>query len=169
VGNVPSAVDKITIFPNFASLFSIGVNFVLLLLLVLTPAPYLAKDHLMLKRILLYFVVMVILLGVALSAGQWDKDTTILQQHAGDIGVWLGAREAEALAWSRQHGSALQQVTGNGSAPNFHTPRGFRPVLVEHQVFAWQIGADAVAGGKRPAIAATAFGRFSGAAGNGGS
>jgi len=53
----------------------------------------------MLKRVLLYITVMVILLLVAISAGQWDKDTTLLQEHSDEIGVYLEKQEAEALRW----------------------------------------------------------------------
>ncbi|HOY05583.1 MAG TPA: HAMP domain-containing sensor histidine kinase [Saprospiraceae bacterium] len=57
----------------------------------------------MIKRLLLYIVAMIILLALALSAGQWDKDTTLLQQHAEEISDWLAAQEAEGLAWGRAH------------------------------------------------------------------
>ena len=57
----------------------------------------------MIKRLLLYIVVMIILLALALSAGQWDKDTTLLQQHSEEISAWLTEQEAEGLAWGRSH------------------------------------------------------------------
>ena len=57
----------------------------------------------MIKRLLLYIVVMMILLALALSAGQWDKDTTLLQQHSEEISAWLTEQEAEGLAWGRSH------------------------------------------------------------------
>ncbi|MCA0238917.1 MAG: GHKL domain-containing protein [Bacteroidetes bacterium] len=57
----------------------------------------------MIKRLLLYIVAMFLLLALALSAGQWDKDTTLLQQHAEEISEWLAARESEGLAWGRAH------------------------------------------------------------------
>ena len=55
----------------------------------------------MIKRLLLYIVVMLILLALAFSAGQWDKDTTLLQQHSEEISVWLSGQESEGLAWGR--------------------------------------------------------------------
>ncbi len=57
----------------------------------------------MIKRLLLYIVVMIILLALALSAGQWDKDTTLLQQHSEEISAWLTGQEAEGLDWGRAH------------------------------------------------------------------
>jgi len=50
----------------------------------------------MLKRVLLYVVVMLILLALALSAGQWDKGTVLLQQQASEISAWLVQQESEA-------------------------------------------------------------------------
>lgn len=50
----------------------------------------------MLKRVLLYVVVMLILLALAVSAGQWDKSTTLLQQHATEISAWLTQQEIES-------------------------------------------------------------------------
>ena len=50
----------------------------------------------MLKRALLYVVVMLILLALAVSAGQWDKSTTLLQKHATEISSWLIQQEIEA-------------------------------------------------------------------------
>jgi len=55
----------------------------------------------MIKRLLLYIVVMLILLALAFSAGQWDKDTTLLQQHSEEISVWLTGQESEGLVWGR--------------------------------------------------------------------
>lgn len=57
----------------------------------------------MIKRLLLYIVAMIILLALAFSAGQWDKDTTLLQQHAEEISGWLAVQETEGLAWGRAH------------------------------------------------------------------
>ncbi len=53
-------------------------------------------SNLMLKRALLYVVVMFILLALAVSVGQWDKSTTLLQQHAAEISSWLAQQEIEA-------------------------------------------------------------------------
>jgi len=50
----------------------------------------------MLKRVLLYVVVMLILLALALSVGQWDKGTVLLQQQASEISAWLIQQESEA-------------------------------------------------------------------------
>lgn len=49
----------------------------------------------MLKRALLYLVVMLILLALAVSAGQWDKSTALLQQHADELSIWLTKQENE--------------------------------------------------------------------------
>ncbi|MBC7777870.1 MAG: HAMP domain-containing protein [Phycisphaerae bacterium] len=49
----------------------------------------------MFKRALLYVVVMLILLGLAVSAGQWDKSSALLQQYATEISAWLIKQEAE--------------------------------------------------------------------------
>ena len=62
----------------------------------------------MIKRLLLYIVVMIILLALALSAGQWDKDTTLLQQHSEEISAWLAEQEAEGLTWGRAHAAGAQ-------------------------------------------------------------
>jgi two-component system nitrogen regulation sensor histidine kinase NtrY len=50
----------------------------------------------MFKRVLLYVVVMLILLALAVSAGQWDKSTTLRQQQASEISAWLSEQESEA-------------------------------------------------------------------------
>ncbi len=57
----------------------------------------------MLQRSLLYGVVMLILLGLAISAGQWDKDTTLLQQHADEISADIKKQAEEADSWSKQN------------------------------------------------------------------
>jgi two-component system, NtrC family, nitrogen regulation sensor histidine kinase NtrY len=49
----------------------------------------------MLKRALLYLVVMFILLALAVSVGRWDKSTASLQQQASDISAWLKLQESE--------------------------------------------------------------------------
>ncbi|MCC6283331.1 MAG: HAMP domain-containing histidine kinase [Saprospiraceae bacterium] len=51
---------------------------------------------------------MIILLALALSAGQWDKDTTLLQQHSEEISAWLAEQEAEGLTWGRAHAAGAQ-------------------------------------------------------------
>lgn len=57
----------------------------------------------MIKRVLLYFAVMAILLMVAISAGQWDKDTALLQQHADEISIFLETQHQEAEKWLQKH------------------------------------------------------------------
>jgi hypothetical protein len=52
----------------------------------------------MIKRVLLYVVVMFILLAVALSAGQQDDTDALLQQYSEEISSWLTAQEAAAVA-----------------------------------------------------------------------
>jgi two-component system nitrogen regulation sensor histidine kinase NtrY len=54
----------------------------------------------MIKRVLLYVVVLFILLAVALSAGQQDGTDALLQEHSEEISSWLGAQEQEAVAWA---------------------------------------------------------------------
>ena len=49
----------------------------------------------MLKRALLYLVVMSILLALAVNVGQWDKSTALLQQQASEISAWLKLQESE--------------------------------------------------------------------------
>ncbi len=59
----------------------------------------------MFKRVILYVVVMLILLALAVSAGQWDKSTALLQQHATEISSWLSKQEAEvknSVGFARQ-------------------------------------------------------------------
>lgn len=50
----------------------------------------------MFKRALLYVVVMLILLALAVSAGQWDKSTASLEQQANEISIWLSAQASDA-------------------------------------------------------------------------
>ena len=50
----------------------------------------------MLKRVLLYVVVMLILLALAVSAGQWGKGTALLEQQATEISTWLVNQGNEA-------------------------------------------------------------------------
>ncbi len=50
----------------------------------------------MLKRALLYVVVMLIFLALAVSAGQWGKSTALLEQQANEISTWLLNQENEA-------------------------------------------------------------------------
>ncbi|MFN0213561.1 MAG: ATP-binding protein [Saprospiraceae bacterium] len=50
----------------------------------------------MIKRALLYVVVMFIFLALAVSVGQWDKSTALLQQHAAEISAWLENQEIES-------------------------------------------------------------------------
>ncbi|MFN0034310.1 MAG: ATP-binding protein [Saprospiraceae bacterium] len=52
----------------------------------------------MFRRALLYVVVMLILLALAVSAGQWDKSTALLQQHATEISAWLAEQEKVGTA-----------------------------------------------------------------------
>lgn len=62
----------------------------------------------MLKRLLLYLVALAVLLAVAVSAGQWDKDTMLLQEHAGQISAYLEEQETDALAWAKENRAALE-------------------------------------------------------------
>ena len=67
----------------------------------------------MFKRLLLYLLTMAVLLAVAVSAGQWDKDTALLQEHANQISAYLDAQESDALAWIRDN-QALLGTSFNG-------------------------------------------------------
>ncbi|GAB4497097.1 MAG: hypothetical protein OHK0019_30050 [Saprospiraceae bacterium] len=64
----------------------------------------------MLKRLLLYLVALAVLLAVALSANQWDKDTTLLQEYADQISAYLEQQESEALAWADENRVVLESV-----------------------------------------------------------
>jgi signal transduction histidine kinase len=57
----------------------------------------------MIKRALLYVVVMLILLALAFSVGQWDKDTALLRQQADELSAYLSRQESEGLAWAKAH------------------------------------------------------------------
>lgn len=70
----------------------------------------------MLKRLLLYLVALAVLLAVAISAGQWDKDTALLQEHADQISDYLDEQQSEALAWIKENRPALE-ATASGAAP----------------------------------------------------
>lgn len=85
----------------------------------------------MIKRLLLYIVAMIILLALAFSAGQWDKDTTLLQQHAKEISEWLVAQETDGLAWGHTHANP-DQIGENQSGKPY-------TVLVHQQdsILAW--------------------------------
>jgi signal transduction histidine kinase len=72
----------------------------------------------MLRRLLLYLVAMAALLAVAVSAGQWDKDTALLQEHADRISAYLEAQESEAMAWTNENRSALQSAAAGRPAEN---------------------------------------------------
>lgn len=61
----------------------------------------------MFKRTLLYVVVMLILLALAVSAGQWDKSTALLQQHAAEISAWLDKQASEVKNTGISTGTVL--------------------------------------------------------------
>lgn len=70
----------------------------------------------MLKRLLLYLVALAVLLAVVVSAGQWDKDTALLQEHADQISAYLEEQENDALAWIKENRVALK-ATASGMPP----------------------------------------------------
>ncbi|MCY7327744.1 MAG: hypothetical protein LH618_04275, partial [Saprospiraceae bacterium] len=70
----------------------------------------------MFKRLLLYLVAMGILLAVAISAGQWDEGTTLLQEHADQISGYLGQQQTEASTWLQEHRTAVENA-GNDRPP----------------------------------------------------
>ena len=57
----------------------------------------------MIKRLLLYVLVMFILLATAISAGQQDKNDALLQQHSEEISAWVSSAENEAVAWAKNN------------------------------------------------------------------
>jgi two-component system, NtrC family, nitrogen regulation sensor histidine kinase NtrY len=61
------------------------------------------------QRALLYIVVLCILLGGGMMAGQWDKDTGNLSFHADEIAAFTADQEKEALAWARASAGTLAQ------------------------------------------------------------
>ncbi|MEO6758421.1 MAG: hypothetical protein ABIO24_03135, partial [Saprospiraceae bacterium] len=67
----------------------------------------------MFKRLLLYLVAMGILVSVAISLGQWDEGTTLLQQDASQISGYLSKQETEGLTWLHEHRDALTNVLDN--------------------------------------------------------
>ncbi|MBK7937853.1 MAG: HAMP domain-containing histidine kinase [Lewinellaceae bacterium] len=58
---------------------------------------------------------MAVLLAVAVSAGQWDKDTALLQEHADQITDYLAEQESEALNWVKTNRAALESATAGQS------------------------------------------------------
>jgi signal transduction histidine kinase len=91
----------------------------------------------MLKRIFLYILVMIILLGVAITAGQWDKDTTLLVQNADEIGSFLLSRESEGLAWAHQHSSEMEQASA-GKPPSRTTDFWQEQANKDYTVFVYR-------------------------------
>jgi two-component system, NtrC family, nitrogen regulation sensor histidine kinase NtrY len=61
----------------------------------------------MLKRSLLYVVVLIILLGLFYAAGQWDKDTALLGQFGDEISVYLDGEGKKAETWAAAHSGPL--------------------------------------------------------------
>jgi two-component system nitrogen regulation sensor histidine kinase NtrY len=53
----------------------------------------------MTKRLLLYLVAATMLLAAAMSADQWDEDTTLLEQHAAEISAYLDDQLSDAQKW----------------------------------------------------------------------
>ncbi len=107
----------------------------------------------MFKRLLLYLVAMGILLSVAISAGQWDEGTTLLQEHADQISNYLGQQQTEGFTWLQDHRSALENVLNDRPPADWSTtldqlaqrdytytaaPRRFADFLVQYQSFAGQ-------------------------------
>ncbi len=73
----------------------------------------------MFKRLLLYLVAMGILLSVAISAGQWDEGTTLLQQHADQISGYLSQQQTESRAWLQEHRSELDGALNDRPPANW--------------------------------------------------
>jgi two-component system nitrogen regulation sensor histidine kinase NtrY len=106
----------------------------------------------MLKRALLYLVVMFILLTLAVSVGRWDKSTTLLQQQASEITGWLNLQISEAqkgggvgtvlihqsdtlLSWSNTNiipaKRDLKDLSEKTGAYLLHLPQGYFLAQVE--------------------------------------
>lgn len=64
----------------------------------------------LMKRLLLYFIAMLILLAVAISAGQLDTEPTLLTQYAEELGAYTETQETEALNWIRTNRAAASGV-----------------------------------------------------------
>ncbi|MBL7806826.1 MAG: HAMP domain-containing histidine kinase [Saprospiraceae bacterium] len=50
----------------------------------------------MFKRTLLYVLVMIIMLALAISTGQWSKNTALLEQQAAELSEWILLQESDA-------------------------------------------------------------------------
>ncbi len=68
----------------------------------------------MIKRLLLYVLVMFILMAAAVSAGQQDENGALLQQYSEEISAWLTSAENEAIGWAKDKSGA------NASDPEQH-------------------------------------------------
>ena len=73
----------------------------------------------MLKRLLLYLVALAVLLAVAVSAGQWDKDTALLQEHADQISAYLEEQELDALEWVKANRAPLEAAAAGAPPKNW--------------------------------------------------
>ena len=65
------------------------------------------------KRLLLYFVAMVILLAVAIKAGQLDTEPMLLTQYAEELGVYSETQKTEAFSWIRANRDKLGNIGAN--------------------------------------------------------
>jgi two-component system nitrogen regulation sensor histidine kinase NtrY len=69
------------------------------------------------QRALLYIVVLCILLGGGIMAGQWDKDTGKLQEYADQISMGIAEAESEALQWFEAN--KVDLIRGNFQASQY--------------------------------------------------
>ena len=113
----------------------------------------------MFKRTLLYVLVMLILLALAVSAGQWSKNTALLEQQAVELSAWI--QQQENLAANGQGAGTVitvQNDTLNSWSNTFIIPSSHdiktisgiteSKVVSFTQGFFWVKKEPAAAGGK---------------------
>lgn len=76
------------------------------------------------KRLLLYWVALAILVAVAISAGQWDTAPTLLTQYAEALGTYTETQESDAWAWAKTQNGQLEASTAPSEA--VYTVVGYR-------------------------------------------
>ncbi|MBL7827209.1 MAG: HAMP domain-containing histidine kinase [Saprospiraceae bacterium] len=71
----------------------------------------------MVKRLLLYVVVMLILFAVAVTAGRQEDNSSLMDAYAQEIGVWLEKQIIDAKSWTSTADSTVQQFEEHESKP----------------------------------------------------
>jgi len=80
------------------------------------------------KRLLLYVFALATLLAVALSAGQWNNTSTLLEQHAEAVASSAEAQELAAVEWAREQNGKLTK----------HTATPPKIADQDNTIFVWQ-------------------------------